>query len=91
MMMEVIRSTKKSVLTRTTRRNIPEDGILQDFFLYNTTPRSVILFLRLESLFSTLLHRQKASSKPYHCTPSSKTHIWRHCIRIFSIEVWVSM
>jgi hypothetical protein len=34
LMIETIRSSKTSVLTRVTRRHIPEDGVLHDYCCY---------------------------------------------------------
>jgi hypothetical protein len=48
-MMEVIRSTETSVLTRTTQRHIPEDGILYSHRHENLKSYEVLFYLSVLS------------------------------------------
>jgi hypothetical protein len=44
LMMDVVRSLETSVITRATRRNIPEDGILHRQQLYVTVDRTLHIY-----------------------------------------------
>jgi hypothetical protein len=46
LMMEVIRSTKTSVLTRATQHHIPEDGILHSSFKFQIRTKALYFFIK---------------------------------------------
>jgi hypothetical protein len=46
-MMDVVRSSETSLLTRATRRNIPEEGTLLDSRKFSKTSNSVLLLIAI--------------------------------------------